>query len=609
MPATDTADLKQTPVFNQAVFNSILFRASPVGICITCLAQGRFAEVNQTLATMLGYAREELLFHTSLQLGIWADSSERARLVQILWEHGMVQHYKARIRRKSGVVGTVLIAAELIKLHGQAHMLGIFTDITDSERQHDELRHAKEAAEVANRAKSAFLANMSHEIRTPMNAILGYAQLLQREPGLPPEAKDKLNMISRSGQHLLALIEDVLEMSKIEAGRVSVQPVCFDLPGVLGDLASMFRLRTQAKGLELKVVADRALPQLIVADEGKFRQVLVNLLGNAIKFTHRGRVELHVAVHRHENLQLWLNAKVTDTGIGISAGDLAKLFREFEQTNGDRQFNAGTGLGLAISREYARLMSGDLTVTSQVGQGSCFQLQLPVREGDHHDALGSPNARRVIGLQPGQSPIRVLLADDNATNRNWLKQLLLLIGCQVMEAANGEEALRVWEKWKPQLILMDLLMPVLDGFETTRRIKASPAGSDTVIIALTATVLEESQRAILVAGAADLLGKPMEESQLFDKMHAHLGIQFLYETASPNGTSSAVVVVPESPAESVAKLPPVLRSAMHDAIVNGDLEGFEAQLKEVVVLDPALAGFLRPLAEQYDYDHLIGLLA
>jgi PAS domain S-box-containing protein len=584
------------------------FRASPVGIGISLPLDGRFIEVNQTLVNMLGFGREEMLSQTSLQLRIWADPTDWDRLVQTLHEQGMVQQFKARFRRKSGVIGTMLVAAEMVQLEGKQQVLGIYSDITISEAQNEELRRAKEAAEVANRAKSAFLANMSHDIRTPMNAILGYTQLLQREPDLPVDSKDKLTMISRSGQHLLALIEDVLVMSKIEAGRVTVQPTCFNLPAMLGDLTAMFRMRTEAKGLAFKVIEDGVLPEQIVVDESKFRQVMLNLLGNAVKFTERGQVELMVGVYRNATGQWWLSAKVSDTGPGIAPGDLPRLFRQFEPAGGERKYNEGTGLGLAISREYARLMGGDVVVASQEGQGSCFHFEVPFSEGDQQEVAKPVNKRRVIGLRPGQSPMLVLLADDSASNRNWLKQLLALVGCQVLEAENGEEAIRVWEKCKPNLILMDLQMPVLDGCEATRRIKAAPGGKDTVIMALTATVIEESWQEILAAGAVDLLGKPMEESQLFDKMHAHLGVDFLYE-AEPEAESSAQdEVPPEMRAERMARLPATLRKGMHDAIANGDLEGFDKYLDEVFALDPGLGRFLRPLADRYDYDHLLKLL-
>lgn len=586
---------------------STFFRACPVGISISRPVDGSCVEVNDILVEMFGFSRGEMLSHTSLELGLWVDPADRAEWIRQLKQHGRVQQYKARFRRKSGVIGTMLVAAELIELEGEQHVLGIFTDVTASEQKNEELRRAKEAADVANRAKSTFLANMSHDIRTPMNAILGYAQLMQRDPAMPADAREKLNIINRSGQHLLALIEDVLEMSKIEAGRVSVQPVCFHLRGMLGDLTAMFRLRADAKGLEFKVTGDNDLPAQVVADEGKLRQVLVNLLGNAVKFTARGRIELQLEARRREDRQLWLGARVTDTGVGMSAEALAKLFRQFEYPGGVK-FNEGTGLGLSISREYARLMGGDITVTSQEGQGSSFHLEIPVREGDYQPTAMPAGGRRVIGMKPGQPPVLVLLADDNAPNRNWLKQLLTLIGCQVIEAANGEDAIRVWEQWKPQLILMDLQMPLLDGFEATRRIKALPAGRDTVILALTATVLEESRRAILAAGAADLLGKPMEESMLFEKMQSRLGIEFIYESAAAAAPVNEEPVSPERRAQSVAGLPAALRAAMRDAIANGDLEGFQSRLQEAGQIDPAVVRYLQPLAEQYDYDNLLQLL-
>ena len=302
------------------------FRASPVGISITLPEDGRFVEVNETLVNMLGHARETLLGSTSLDLGIWVDPEDRERLMQTLMELGKVQQFKAPFRRKSGVVGMMQLAAELIFLNGLPHVLGIYTDITASEQQNEELRRAKEAADVANRAKSAFLANMSHDIRTPMNAILGYAQLMQRDQGLSAGAREKLAIINQSGQHLLALIEDVLEMSKIEAGRVSVSADSFNLAGLLNDLSVMFRMRATAKKLQFKLVTPSPLPRQIVADVGKLRQILVNLLGNAVKFTTEGLIELRPSI-THNKSQCWLSVIVSDTGPGISASALKKLFR------------------------------------------------------------------------------------------------------------------------------------------------------------------------------------------------------------------------------------------------------------------------------------------
>lgn len=583
------------------------FRASPLGISITQAEDGRFIEVNDSLVNMFGHSREAMLASTTLELGIWVSPEEREGLIKLLMEEGKVQQFRARFRRKSGVIGTMQIASELFFLDGQLQVLGIFTDITANELQNEELRRAKEAADAANRAKSAFLSNMSHEIRTPMNAILGYAQLMQRDAGLPEPSRDKLQIINRSGQHLLALIEDVLEMSKIEAGRITVQSAAFNVRGLLGDLEVMFRLRTEAKNLELFVEADRAVPMYVVADQGKVRQILVNLLGNAVKFTDQGRVELRVSITWRQS-QLLLIAAVADTGPGISPSSLPALFRPFAHSSAERKSYEGTGLGLAISREYARMMGGDITVESQLGRGSSFKLTLPVMEGESPDHGRLPPSRRVMGVQLGQTPMVVLLADDNGPNRNWLRQLLLAVGCQVLEAENGQEAIAAWEKWRPQLILMDLQMPVLDGFEATRRIKIQPEAQPTVIIALTATVQEESRRAILAAGAADLLGKPLEESRLFAKMEAHLGVRLIYEPVLSEAASGALLS-PARRQDSLAKLPVALRAALHDAIANGDLGGFEKHLGRLAELDRDLARSLQPLADNYDYDQLLKLLS
>ena len=583
-------------------------RANPVGISITLAENGRFVEVNQTLVSMFGHTREAMLGRTSVDLGIWAEPPDRQRLLEHLMQHGRVQGFKAPFRHQSGRLGVMQIAAELIFLDGQPHVLGICTDVTANELQNEELRRAKEAADVANRAKSAFLANMSHDIRTPMNAILGYAQLMQRDQALSPGAQEKLAIIRQSGQHLLALIEDVLEMSKIEAGRVRVQNEPFNLRGLLNDLAVMFRLRCTAKGLEFKLLEEGPLPSQVVADEVKLRRILLNLLGNSVKFTEKGSVQLQTTLTPHLD-QSWLSIKVADTGLGIGAEGLAKLFHQFEQTGIERASNQGTGLGLSISREYARLMGGDITVESQLGQGSVFHLIIPVGEGISLVPARQVSARRVMGLQPGQSPITVLVADDNATNRNWLKQLLMVIGCEVLEAENGKEAIQLWEKWHPQLVLMDLQMPVVDGLEATRRIKATLAGKATVVLAITAIVQEESQRAILTAGAADLLGKPLEEESLFEKMEAYLGVRFVYESATAPEALVDELTSGSFQVESLAKMPASLRVALHDAIANGDLAGFDKLLIKLADFDPALARLLRPLAEAYDYDQLLRLLS
>jgi len=487
------------------------------------------------------------------------------------------------------------------------HFVQISQDITQQKQAREELRLAKEAAEAANHAKSSFLANMSHEIRTPLNAILGYAQLLRRDPALPAQTADQIEIINKSGEHLMNLISDILEMSKIEVGRVSVAPTVFDLRSMIADVAEMFRARAAERSLQFSVAQNEALPRVVRADEGKIRQVLVNLLSNAVKFTERGHVELRCDARKADQGSHLLDVEVEDTGAGISEQELDRLFHHFEQTASGKKLQMGTGLGLAISREFARLMGGDITVSSQEGRGSIFRFQVPVAEAVEQVPVRPRSSRRVRGLQPGQPPLRVLIADDYAGNREWVKSLLLLIGAEVREAVNGEEAFRVWQEWKPRLVLMDLRMPVLDGLEATRRIKAQPDGDKTVILALTAAVFQEDRIAAVQAGASDLLGKPLKEELLFEKIREYLGVDFVYED-EPGPHAQAATSTAAGRREAVAALPIELRSALSEAILDGDSERIDSLVSEAASHNPAAAAYMRKLAEQYDYETLSDLV-
>jgi PAS domain S-box-containing protein len=280
----------------------------------------------------------------------------------------------------------VLVSTTAMRSEGN-HLICLAQDLRERKRAEGELRVAKEKAEDASRAKSAFLANMSHEIRTPLNAVLGYTQLMLRDPALEKLAKDYLNIISRSGEHLLALINDVLDMSKIEAGGMTANVQPFDVAQLVADLAAMFKLRASSKGLRFDVVEAHDVVRTVLGDQGKIRQVLINLVANAIKFTDRGHVKLEVTVSGRPNGQLWLSARVEDTGVGIAASEQGKLFQPFTQTQSGIRLQAGTGLGLAISAQYARLMGGRITLTSEVGTGTVCLFEIPVQAVDEASAI------------------------------------------------------------------------------------------------------------------------------------------------------------------------------------------------------------------------------
>ncbi len=419
--------------------------------------------------------------------------------------------------------------------------------LAQTQRQSAQLQEAKEAAEVANRAKSQFLASMSHELRTPLNAILGFTQVMRRDVGLSSEQQEYLDIIMRSGEHLLELINDVLEMSKIEAGKITLNESSFDLYRLLNNLEEMFRLKAQSKRLQLFFERTPDVPQYVQTDEGKLRQVLINLLGNALKFTAAGSVTLQVSLvkdngHRpasgfpqgmtNDKQQITkLLFEISDTGPGIAPEEVNSLFEAFTQTATGRKSMEGTGLGLPISRQFVQLMGGDITLDSTPGRGATFKFDILLQLAQGTSLETSEPIGRVIGLAPNQNQkeFRILVVEDDWASRQLLIKLLTSVGFQVREASNGEEAVTLWESWQPHLIWMDIQMPVMDGYEATRVIKQMPKGQDTMIIALTASAFEEQRAAILGAGCNDFVRKPFQENTLFEKMTRHLGVRYLYQ--------------------------------------------------------------------------------
>jgi PAS domain S-box-containing protein len=571
---------------------------SNIDALMTTDPRGIITDVNKQMEALTGCTRDELIGAPFKDYFTHPERAE-AGIKRVLGE-GKLTDYELTARARDGKETVVSYNASTF--HDRDRKLqGVFAaarDVTERKRYEQSLQQA-------NRAKSVFLANMSHEIRTPMNAILGFSQLMLRDQDLTPRQCQYLGTINRSGEHLLALINDILEMSKIEAGRTTLTASTFDLPVLLKDLEMMFRVRTDEKKISFSVEMIGDVPQYIVTDINKLRQVFINVLGNAVKFTEHGGIALRVLADREGADGPHLRVEIEDTGPGISPDEQAKLFRQFEQTKSGQQTGTGTGLGLAISREFVRLMGGSITVSSQVGRGSVFVIHLPLKVGDAQAVEAKEKPRHVLRVQPGQATFRVLIADDVEDNRQLLAQLLAPVGFDIRLATNGAEAVKEFEDWGPHLILMDFRMPVMDGREAIRRIRASPhGGKGTKIIAVTASAMDENRLDLLAIGADDFISKPFREAELFQKIHVHLGVEYVY-AEQPKGALQEEASVITS--ESLTDLPHNLIHAMREAVISADLDGLLAKIQEVETRKPHVAQGLRCLAERFEYEKLLDL--
>jgi signal transduction histidine kinase/CheY-like chemotaxis protein len=477
------------------------------------------------------------------------------------------------------------------------------------EREIVERKRAEEAAQAANRAKSIFLANMSHELRTPLNGIIGFSQLMNRSSTLPSEHQENLSIITRSGEHLLTLINQVLDLSKIEAGRITLNKTNFNLHRFLRDLEDMFRLKAEAKGLQLLFDLSFDVPRYVRTDEVKLRQVLINLLNNAIKFTSEGSVSLKIKsqVKKTTNSkETTITFEVEDTGAGIASDELDSLFEAFVQTKTGQQAQEGTGLGLTIARSFVQLMGGEMTVSSYVSKGTTFKFDIQATVVESIDIKSRQPSRRPIGLEPNQPRYRILIVDNLWDNRQLLIKLLSPLGFELQEASNGQEAITIWDTWEPHLIWMDIRMPVMDGIEATRRIKATPKGQHTAIIALTACVLEEKRSAVLAAGCAEFIRKPFREADIFDAMHKHIGVRFVYEELTAILTLTETKVDFLTPAV-LAALPSDLVANLRQAILSLDIESMQSYIAQISELDRSLAEAIATLAKDFRYKQLLTL--
>lgn len=523
--------------------------------------------------------------------------------------HGLFETIKTPMRDESGaLIGVLGVARDITErkrleeeLTRTGEELRHYKDHLEETvlQRTEDLRLARDAAESANKAKSVFLANMSHELRTPLNAILGFSSMMRHDAQLSASQLESLDIINRSGEHLLKLINDVLEMAKIEADRLELTIAPFDLGAMVRDVTEMMQVRAHEKNLRLELDQSSEFPRYINSDEARIRQILTNLINNAIKFTDRGGITVRLGVKQNKRSHLLI--EVEDSGVGIAPEDQAMIFEPFARlSKGAHQ--PGTGLGLTITRQFVKLMGGHISLDSTPGNGAVFRVELPVELTDASEIPnnGRRQAGEVIGLTPGQPRYRIMIVEDQRENQLLLRRLMSELGLETQLAENGQQAVERFKNWPADLIWMDRQMPVMDGIEATQRIRQLPGGQKVKIVAVTASAFKEEQQEILAAGLDDFIRKPYRFDEIYQCLARQLDLKYIYQQIDSHEPPPG-----ELTSEMLAGLPPQLLRNLRQELIDLNSERIQDLIAQIAVIDGSAARAMSKLAEDFDYSAIL----
>jgi PAS domain S-box-containing protein len=577
----------------------LLFSQSPVAILIHDKDTGDIIDSNPETLRMLGLSQQNEVVEFIEQHDTENFFSQYIEIIKKV-AYKRTSQYEGQFKKRNGELIWVSVNFSILEIWNENRVLAIAMDVT-KQKQAEQDQIARQIAEESSRVKSVFFSNMSHEIRTPLNAINGFAQILRRDSSLSEKQSEYVKTILRNGEHLIGLINDILDISKIEAGRLTISEYDFSFQDLINDLKMMFAISAKEKNLYFEFDVQDKLPTHIISDESKLRQVFINLISNALKFTQHGGVTVRIRVGQEIKEFIPLYVEISDTGHGIAESDIQFLFDPFWQSETGK-IVGGTGLGLPICKNIIDLMGGNISVESKIGVGTTIKFETLIKPSEKTEMRIQKPTAKVISLSPNIGAYRVLIADDREDNRVVLKELLKPLGFEIVEVENGLDAVNEFVSWKPHAIMMDMRMSIMDGFEAIQTIRSMKEGKSVFIIGITASVFSEDLEKIKEVGADEVMNKPFNVNELFDLLAKIPGVSYIYEHEEQTEFNDF-----DSLQHTLSNIPQDIVNEMKKALVSGNMVVLRQHASSIEEIDKTLAKEIINMSRNYDYESLYAL--